>query len=98
MAELQMILNALATLGAEAKGMFIWWLVFDKLIPMLVTLVLIGTVGYVVILIVRANTSNLGHQCRDILRVGSTGELTRGEERDTLRKLNELVNKHGIPS
>ena len=31
--QLQLILNALSTMGVEAKGAFIWFLVFDKDLP-----------------------------------------------------------------
>lgn len=33
--QLQMILTALESLGAEGKGAFIWWLVLDKGLPVI---------------------------------------------------------------
>ena len=43
MKELELLLAALATLGAESKEAFIWWLLLEKLWPGLVWLITLFT-------------------------------------------------------
>jgi len=40
--QLQMVINAIQTLGIEGKSAFIWWLVLDKLTPVVVTSIVVG--------------------------------------------------------
>jgi hypothetical protein len=41
-AQLKMILDAMATMGAAGKDAFIWWLALDKGLPILAWIVFIG--------------------------------------------------------
>ena len=78
MKELELIISLIAQLGATGKETFIWWLVFDKLIPGLIALLIIIFVGVIVYYIVRSNFIGCG--IRDAMGIGSPGYLSREEE------------------
>ena len=79
MEELKLVLEALTTLGAAGKEAFIWWLVFDKLIPATVALVAIVLCANAVFRLISAMSDNQGARLRDLMGVGSSGPMIKSE-------------------
>lgn len=94
--QLRMILDTLRTMGDTGQSAFIWWLVFDKALPLLVWLVTFAGLLWIAMkLIERIGISGIGEQVRDILGVGSPGVMTPNEVRETLERVRELAAKRG---
>lgn len=56
--QLRMILDTLATMGAEGKSAFVWWLVIDNATPVVVVSIIAATVAYVARLVHKANNDS----------------------------------------
>ena len=94
--QLTMILDTLLTMGAAGQEAFIWWLLLEKALPLLVWLATFAGIMWLAWhLIQRIGVAGLGEQVRDIVGVGSPGPMLPCEARDTLRRVRELVAKSG---
>jgi hypothetical protein len=92
--QLQMIVNAIQTLGIEGKSAFIWWLILDKLPAFIVWISFISILGYLLSKLINVlfNESNFG-KVRDILNVGTPGTVTPSEVREVFREIQRLKEK-----
>lgn len=98
MEELKLVIEALTGLGAQAKEAFIWWMVFDKLLPSLVGLFAIGSLSLVVhkaisVMSGQSDTDQFLKWARDELRTGVAGPLSDGERHRTISELRRLVEE-----
>ena len=91
--ELTILMDTLRELGGDGKAAFVWWLVFDKLIPA------IGWVASVCILIFGLGRPMLGivrsenylRNLRDRLNIGSPGYVSDSELRQLQQRIDKLM-------
>ena len=92
--QLQLILNTLQNMGVEGKSAFLWWLAFDKALPVIGWL--LTFLGFMWI-VGRITATVVANACmrelRDEMRIGSPGFLTDNESRAVMRKVQELMRK-----
>lgn len=95
MEELKLVVEALTGLGAQAKEAFIWWLVFDKLIPPVMFLAFTVTLAWTVLKVIRQASERPSEEfikwARDELRTGVPGPLTDVERARTVEALRRIV-------
>ena len=90
--QLQLILNALSTMGVEAKGAFIWFLVFDKGLPILGWMAVLGVFAWLAkVGITATSVEREFRELRDLLKVGSSGALLPHEVDAVVRRVKELA-------
>ena len=94
--ELKLITDMLQSLGQAGTTGFIWWLVLDKVVPILTWL---ATLGLLLKYVARpVATSFLSHltmrELRDKLEVGEPGELSPAEIALTKKELFKLISEH----
>ena len=87
MQELQLMLAALTQLGEAGKEAFIWWLIFDKLIPGIIVLIVLLSLLWFILIIIRLTT--LAAKLRDAMNVGSPGPVTENESREMLKWIRD---------
>lgn len=85
--EIKAIADILMSIGAEAKSAFIWWLVFDKLLPVFAWLISLGA-GLVFAFYAIRTTPRLT-QLRDAMGVGSPGTLLDSEYLQMLKWIRD---------
>ena len=85
--EIKAITDLLMGIGAEAKSAFIWWLVFDKLLPVLTWLTTLITGLYFIKSLVDP-TSKL-KALRDAMGVGIPGIFMESEYREMLQWIRD---------
>ena len=96
--QIQMVLNALLSMGAEGKEAFIWWLAMDRglsVFSWLITFAGILWVGNRLIthfVDIRDVDTMLCH-LRDTLGVGSPGPMLASEAKETIRLAVNLARK-----
>lgn len=73
-AELDAIVKTIITLGSQGKEAFIWWLVFDKVLPILQHLLMFGLAAYVIIRVARMIHSS----SEDTMFVHQTAQIVLG--------------------
>lgn len=81
--EIKAITDLLMGIGAEAKSAFIWWLVFDKLLPILTWLITLITSLYFINLMVQPRRRLA--ELRDAMGIGLPGVVLDREYRDMLQ-------------
>lgn len=82
MEELKLILQTMSSLGGEAKEAFIWWLVFDKLVPAVCFLTGLLAALWITLKIVMVCSYERELQLiRDAMGVGSRGPVVLEELR-----------------
>ena len=81
--EIKAITDLLTGIGAEAKSAFIWWLVFDKLLPILTWLITLITSLYFINLMVQPGRRLA--ELRDAMGIGLPGVVLDREYRDMLQ-------------
>ena len=92
--QLQIILGALQGLGAAGKDAFIWWLVFDKGLPVVGWLLSLVGIALVIRMVIGTfSASSYLAQVRDELGIGSPGPVHDCEAVAVLRKVCELHAK-----
>jgi len=93
--QLKMVIELIQQLGVQGKEAFIWWLVLDKVLPVLAWLLTLVTVGFTVIKVIRmvSGEEDRLRSIRDALRVGSSGCFTDYEYREIMRKIDDLMGK-----
>jgi hypothetical protein len=92
--QLQMIVNAIQTLGIEGKSAFIWWLILDKLPSFTVWMFFLSILAYLLSKLI--NTFSLESnfaKVRDMLNVGSPGAVTWGDVREVFSEIKRLKEK-----
>ena len=94
MKELELILSTISQLGVAGKEAFIWWLVFDKLIPGLVWLATVLIFSYVIRQIV--SICSVGAKLRDAMGVGRKGALIEDEVRDMFKWISDRRNQTSV--
>ena len=97
--ELQMILNALQSVGDGAKDAFFWWLFFDKALPVigwLLTAACILTIVRLIIGAVAAHETSVSviKKYRNHFGIGG-GWLHEEEIRAVERRIDEMIAKQG---
>lgn len=97
--ELQMILNALQSVGDGAKDAFFWWLFFDKALPVIGWLLTAACVLTIVRLIIGAVATHEASvsvikKYRNHFGVGG-GWLTDEEVRAVERRIDAMIAKQG---
>lgn len=91
--ELTILMDTLRELGGDGKTAFIWWLVFDKLLPV------VGWITAACILIFGLGRPLLGtlrsesylRSLRDRLHIGSPGYVSDSELRQLQQSIDELI-------
>lgn len=93
--ELRMLLDTLKQLGVEGKEAFIWWLIFDKALPVFGWLCSLSVSLWFGRGIVRqcVGRDAVGERVRDIFEIGRHGPMTRDEASATIRMATALVNR-----
>lgn len=81
--EIKAITDLLMGIGAEAKSAFIWWLIFDKLLPILTWLITLITGLYFINLMVQPGRRLA--ELRDAMGIGLPGVVLDREYRDMLQ-------------
>lgn len=81
--EIKAITDLFMGIGAEAKSAFIWWLIFDKLLPALTWLISLITGLYFTNLMVQPRRRLA--ELRDDMGVGLPGPVLDREYRDMLQ-------------
>ena len=93
--QLKLVLSTLLQLGEGSKEVAIWWLMLDKVLPVVVWLLILGAVVYLVLRIIPMLTlSDPICELRDRLGIGSSGSHSNWERRETFKRLNKLVDEH----
>ena len=94
--QLKMIVDMVNQLGGHATTGFIWYLVFDKLLPVVEALSITGGVLYTFYRIIRQLISGL--RCynficniRDENNIGRPGYLTDSEYKTVVRKIHQAL-------
>jgi len=92
--ELKLMTDTIQALGQNGQVAFVWWLVMDKLLPVLGWLATLwGVLRYLVTpLTYTAKCYRDISNFRDVLGIGSPGALSSSEHYQTIKKLTELVN------
>ena len=92
--ELKLITDTIQALGQNGQVAFVWWLVMDKLLPVLGWLATLwGILRYLVTpLTLTAKCYGDISNFRDVLGIGRPGALSPSEHYQTIKKLTELVN------
>lgn len=92
--QLKLITETLSSLGAEAKTVAIWWMVLDKVLPLIATVTSIWLVGTISVRVIIACSSadRAMRQLRDLLRTGPGGHLTLQEIDATVAEVVRLKN------
>lgn len=92
--QLQMILTALQSLGAESKDAFIWWLVLDKGLPVLGWLMAFSGLLWLALKVISA-VSAASHMAklRDEMGIGCPGPLWDSEATAVAKKVREMLRK-----
>lgn len=90
--QLKLVVEAISQLGIQGKEAFIWWLLFDKLLPVICWLTSLVIVGVGILKLVRIFSGNEQklEALRDMLEVGSPGILTEEEFDSIVRKIRWL--------
>lgn len=92
--QLQMILNALLTIGADGKEAFIWWLAMDKGLSVFGWLATFAGMMWVAKRLIDVFSINsMFSELRDALGVGSYGHVTPREAKETLERAIALARK-----
>lgn len=91
--ELTILMDTLRELGGDGKTAFIWWLVFDKLLPVIgwITAVAILVFGLARPMFVLVTAESFMRNLRDRLNIGSPGHLTASEMKDVQRRIDKLL-------
>lgn len=89
--QIQLVVNAIQTLGIEGKSAFIWWLVLDKLPGFIVWLVFISVIAFLCskLLNTLSGESNFA-KVRDLLGVGTPGPVCASDAREVFREIKRL--------
>lgn len=94
--QLKMILDVLRTASEAGQSAFVWWLVLDKVLPVVAWLITFaGLLWLAHRVIQQCIVTRLGEQVRDMLGIGSPGPMLRREADETLRRVRELMAKRG---
>lgn len=92
--QLQLILNTLQGMGVEGKSAFIWWLVFDKALPVVGWLCTFLGLMWIAARIIAAVRSHAAMcDLRDEMNIGSPGYLSDGELATVMQKVREMLRK-----
>ena len=95
MEQLKLIMETLTTMGEAGKDAFIWWLVLDKLIPVIAWLLVFSGFLLLVFYITRVlSVFERFKELRDVLDIGSPGAMTTYEAEHTIRKALSLARDH----
>lgn len=90
--QLKLVVEAISQLGIQGKEAFIWWLLFDKMLPVICWLTTLVFVGVCIFKLVRLLHGNEGKlmDIRDMLEVGSPGFFTEEEFGSVVREIRRL--------
>lgn len=91
--ELTLLMDTLRELGGDGKAAFIWWLVFDKLIPAIgwIIAICILVFGLGRPLISAFVSENYLRSLRDRLGIGCPGHISAGELRELQQRIDRLM-------
>lgn len=100
--EIQVVMDAISTLGEAGKFAFIWWLIADKVLPVIGWLLALGVFAGGGLRIVRqvledrrrvdSNELTL-RTLRDLLRIGSSGHVSEYVLGRILQRVTQLVKE-----
>ena len=90
--QIKLIMEMLAQMGANGKEAFIWWLVFDKALGPVVSLILVPFSAWVLINLFGRYSENEQRlrAIRDAMGVGTRGIVTEEEAREIMRRINRV--------
>ena len=93
--EIKVVTDMLQSLGQAGTTGFIWWLVLDKLVPVIGGLVGLGMTMRYIFLPLAASTASYSTLCnlRDKLGIGSHGSLTPSELARTEQALDKIISE-----
>lgn len=91
--ELTILMDTLRELGGDGKAAFIWWLVFDKLLPVVGWVLSLVIIAFAIVrpLMGLYNSENYLRSLRDRLRIGSPGHISPAEMRELQQKIDTLM-------
>jgi hypothetical protein len=91
--ELTLLMDTLRELGDGGKAAFIWWLVFDKLLPVIGWVTSLAIIALVIVrpLITLHSSDAYLRSLRDRLRIGTVGYLSPRELRELQQRIDELM-------
>lgn len=89
-----MILNALQGMGAAGKDAFVWWLVFDKGLPVLGWLVTFAGLCWLALKVTSViSAATYMAKLRDEMGIGTPGPLWHDEAKEVTRRVRELMHR-----
>ena len=91
--ELTIVMDTLRSLGDDGKTAFIWWLVFDKLIPAIggIVAVCVITFGLGRPAMSAFRSENYVRDLRDRFRIGTPGYVSDSELRQLKQRIDKLI-------
>lgn len=93
MNELQLVLNAMTTLGAAGKEAFIWWLVMEKGLAFICGMSVIALGVFITVSVRNSYSDSKRLQTlRDIMHVGAIGHITDSEFREMVEWVTKRRN------
>jgi hypothetical protein len=94
--ELTLVMDTLRQLGGDGKEAFIWWLMFDKVLPIIAWLTALAIL-MVPIRWMLASMHGTSYLCslRDRLDIGSPGHLNMSELTQVQRVVDKALREPG---
>lgn len=100
--ELTLVMTTLQTLGEDGKAAFVWWLVFDKLMPVLGWMATLGVAAFIAKMVITACVRSATPDphsprethlrvLRDRMGIGAPGSLTEVEFMAMIVRIDELM-------
>ena len=93
--QLKMVMDMLSTMGAAGKDAFVWWLLFDKALPVVGWLATFAGACWVIkYLTDKSSSLKYFEPLRDALRTGSAGPMIESEARETAAEALRIILEH----
>ena len=92
--QLKLVIETVKSVSGDAQAVAIWWLVLDKLLPVIAWLIVgCGAFKLLSRLILNINSHKDMCDIRDMLGIGISGPLMEVERKQVLAKIRELSKK-----
>ena len=93
--QLKMVIELISQLGVHGKEAFIWWLVLDKVLPVIGWGITLVAFSYTILKVIKEVSGHENHlqSIRDVLGVGCPGKFMPSEYHDVMRKIRQLLDK-----
>lgn len=90
---LKMVTDAIVSLGVNGKDAFIWWVILKEGLPVLGWLLTFAGLLWIIPKLVSQFRDQTLENIRDLLGVGSRGEITDQEKRDVMEELGKMLQR-----